>query len=226
MKFLVLPHPPPTSPPFPPCLSDPLYPLTPGSNAAFISSLTVLAVPIVAGLDGRTIPSSHWVSCLIGLAGVGLLESGPGEWQISDLLLVLSALTFSFHLYRTEKFTRALTADAARAGAGTAAGEDTALPLIAVQVAVTAVLSAVLAVGVDVHRGQGLHLPGSAEALAGYLLGLPWLAMAWTGVVSTAGCLWIECVAMREVPSQEAALIYTLEPMWGAMLAWIYLGER
>lgn len=33
-------------------------------------------------------------------------------------------------------------------------------------------------------------------------------------------------VAMRDVSATEAALIYGLEPVWGATFAWFLLGER
>lgn len=36
----------------------------------------------------------------------------------------------------------------------------------------------------------------------------------------------MQLVAMRDVSATEAAVIYTLEPLWGAGFAWFLLGER
>lgn len=38
--------------------------------------------------------------------------------------------------------------------------------------------------------------------------------------------LFFQIAAMRDVSATEAAVIYGLEPMWGAGFAWFLLGER
>lgn len=38
--------------------------------------------------------------------------------------------------------------------------------------------------------------------------------------------LWAEIVALQYITSTEAAVIYTLEPLFGAGFAYIILGER
>ena len=35
-----------------------------------------------------------------------------------------------------------------------------------------------------------------------------------------------QVVALRDVPATEAAMVYTVEPLWGAAFAWMLLGER
>ncbi|GJP46256.1 hypothetical protein CLOM_g5562 [Closterium sp. NIES-68] len=54
----------------------------------------------------------------------------------------------------------------------------------------------------------------------------PWLQMAYTGVVSTALCLWLEIVALRHVAASEVAMVYTLEPLYSALLASLVLQEE
>ena len=44
-------------------------------------------------------------------------------------------------------------------------------------------------------------------------------------LIQTAGGL-TQLVAMRDVSATEAAVITTLEPLWGAAFAWCALGER
>ncbi|XP_021801280.1 uncharacterized protein LOC110745472 isoform X4 [Prunus avium] len=43
---------------------------------------------------------------------------------------------------------------------------------------------------------------------------------------STGLCLWIEIAPMRDVSATETAIIYGMEPLWGAGFAWFLLGER
>jgi drug/metabolite transporter (DMT)-like permease len=36
----------------------------------------------------------------------------------------------------------------------------------------------------------------------------------------------VQLLAMQTVSATEAAVIFTLEPLWGAAFAWFLLGER
>ncbi|OEL37023.1 hypothetical protein BAE44_0001958 [Dichanthelium oligosanthes] len=54
----------------------------------------------------------------------------------------------------------------------------------------------------------------------------PWIPALYTGVLSTVLCMWAEMVAMGDVSATETAVIYGLEPVWGAAFAWFLLGER
>ncbi|XP_057961942.1 uncharacterized protein LOC131153566 isoform X4 [Malania oleifera] len=49
----------------------------------------------------------------------------------------------------------------------------------------------------------------------------PWIPVLYTGIFSTGLCLWIE-----DVSATETAIIYGMEPVWGAGFAWFLLGER
>lgn len=55
---------------------------------------------------------------------------------------------------------------------------------------------------------------------------LPWPALGFMGLATTAFTLWVEMHALKSVSSPLAALIYTAEPLWGALFAWVLLGER
>jgi drug/metabolite transporter (DMT)-like permease len=46
------------------------------------------------------------------------------------------------------------------------------------------------------------------------------------GLIVTAMGLWAEVIALQDVSSIEAAIIYTLEPVAGAAFAYVLLGER
>ncbi|XP_048569308.1 uncharacterized protein LOC125550369 isoform X2 [Triticum urartu] len=54
----------------------------------------------------------------------------------------------------------------------------------------------------------------------------PWIPALYTGVFSTGLCMWAEMVAMAHVSATETAIVYGLEPVWGAAFAWFLLGER
>ena len=56
------------------------------------------------------------------------------------------------------------------------------------------------------------HLLGASD-----LLSLPTIAplVLWTGLVTTAGCALAEAVALGELSSAEATVVFSTEPLWG-----------
>ena len=65
------------------------------SRAAFISTLTVVVVPILAGLSGKGVRTLTWASALGATLGCALLGTGNGAgFGVGDLLSVLSAVFF------------------------------------------------------------------------------------------------------------------------------------
>ncbi|KAI3730658.1 hypothetical protein L1987_61830 [Smallanthus sonchifolius] len=64
------------------------------------------------------------------------------------------------------------------------------------------------------------------EMFLNQIVKFPWIPALYTGVFSTGLCLWIEMTSMRDVSATETAIVYGLEPVWGAGFAWFFLGER
>jgi len=44
-------------------------------------------------------------------------------------------------------------------------------------------------------------------------------AVLYLGVVTTALCNWLQTLGQREVGAEQAALIFALDPVWGAFFA-------
>ncbi|MDM7324695.1 MAG: DMT family transporter [Thermus sp.] len=84
-----------------------------------------------------------------------------------------------------------------------------ALPLTAVQVFGTALLAFPWALW------EGFRLEG-----------VPWGAVLYLGVAATALTTWLQTWGQRYVPAPQAAILYTLEPVWATLFAFILLGER
>lgn len=120
-----------------------------------------------------------------------------------------------FLLYRTEALSSSLR------------GEGNSTLITSLQLSTLAVFFAVMAAGEAVLSGAigpSMTAPSLADATA-FAQALPWRDILWTGLISTAGTLWIEVEALRYVSSTDAALVYTTEPVWGAVLSWVILGE-
>lgn len=55
---------------------------------------------------------------------------------------------------------------------------------------------------------------------------LPVWPLLFTSLLSTDLVLILELLAMEYVSSVDAALVYSMEPVLGAGMAWVFLGER
>ncbi|RDI95332.1 EamA/RhaT family transporter [Meiothermus sp. QL-1] len=56
--------------------------------------------------------------------------------------------------------------------------------------------------------------------------GFPYLAILYLGVVASALCIWLQVMGQRSVPAPQAAIVFTLEPVYAAAFAYFMLGER
>ncbi|CAI5529421.1 unnamed protein product, partial [Closterium sp. Naga37s-1] len=215
---------------------------TGAGRVSFISTFTMIEVPLVAGLLGARIPPLVWAATASAVAGVLLLEANSeASTLVGDGLALVSAVAFGLLMVRSEHFAKTVPATAS-------------LDLIALQIstvaccaaigtAITSLIdlpSATTALAADIEAQTSL--PGFAaqakelisatsptdavERLASVVSSWPWLQMGYTGVVSTALCLWLEIVALRHVAASEVAMVYTLEPLYSALLASLVLQEE
>lgn len=125
-----------------------------------------------------------------------LLSYDGAPPNLGDLWSVGTAITWSFYIWRMEAY-------AARA-------EVLWLSLIQLAiVATTAALWVTLAGTWTIDWGQ-----------------IPWLDLVYLGSFATAGTAWLQAIGQRSVAAPVAAILYTLEPVWAALMAAVWLGER
>lgn len=180
---------------------------TTASRGAFTGTFTVLVVPILVGLSGRKISMSTWIAAAVALLGVGCLTTSGADPNIGDLWCILSAIMFGVHKWRSEDLT--------------AQFEETT-ELVSVQIFFLALASLVYC---GPELWDTIQNNSWAELLK---MGqtLPWLSLAYMGLGTTALTLWLEMASLKEVSSPLAALIYTAEPVWGSLFAYLCLEER
>ncbi len=71
-----------------------------------------------------------------------------------------------------------------------------------------------------------LHHPLLTSLQSWGSITLPWREALYTGLFTTDAVLLMEVFALKDVSSTDAAIVYTLEPVLGAALAFAFLGER
>jgi len=190
--------------------------MTSASRGAVMAEFSVLIVPFWAKLSGQKIPNIVWYASVIALFGVVLVTESDGSgagFNLGDALCLLSAMCFGTHVFRTEQRTASID------------NED--LPgLISLELCLLAVMCGAYEL-VDL----GLHNPGGLQSLnlqqiSYHLAHLPWANLVAMGMGTTALTLFIEINALQNISSTLASLIYTTEPLWGALFAAVFLKEK
>lgn len=170
---------------------------TTASRSAFITALSTPLVPLVAWLVHRAAPRAA-VLAGIALASTGLYfltDPGTGGPNRGDVLTIGCAMLFAGHIV----------------AAGMLSRSGAALQLIAVQFAVTCLLSFAAAPLTENPR---------VRLTAGLALALVFLA------VTAVGTFWFQLRAQRTLSAAETAFIFALEPMFATLTSWVALGER
>merc|ERR1719194_376662 len=171
---------------------------------------TAQSLGVAQTTAGHAAFASTWAAGAAAMLGVALLDGGGEGLSIGQgyLLCVLSAVFFGVHKVRMEGVT--------------ARFPDDTEALTGMQIAVVT-LGSLLWAGPEV---AGVLREGGLTGLADFAAHLPWATAVYMGVATTALTLWMEARAMKVVSAPMAALIYSSEPLWGAGLSFLVLGER
>ncbi|KAJ4791378.1 Integral membrane protein [Rhynchospora pubera] len=184
-------------------------------RASFISAFTVIVVPLIDGLIGASIPPLTWFGAIASLFGMAFLESSGSPPCVGDILNLLSALFFGIHMLRTEQVSRKTR-------------KENFLPILSFEVVVVAFSSMIWFAIRESSTNSPQFNFSSFDLLAFWdmFASFPWVPALYTGLFSTVLCLWAEMYAMSDISATETAIVYGLEPVWGAAFAWFLLGER
>ncbi|ELS05562.1 DMT(drug/metabolite transporter) superfamily permease [Xenococcus sp. PCC 7305] len=193
---------------------------TSASRSAFITTLYVVLVPLLirlsiscpkllakknrnrntySGAKTNQVQSSIWIAAFLALMGVGILSYDRQTPNIGDLWTLGTACSYALYIIRIENYARKFNA----------------LPLAAAQMW-GAVGFSLLWVSVDKS-----HWFTSLQNL----WDLPWSSLLYLGLVVTTGTICIQTWGQARIKSTQAAVIYTLEPVWGLVFAYLILGE-
>ena len=171
---------------------------------AFLTSLTVLFVPLILALTTRRLPNpTLWIGVLLAVAGIWLMTGAtPTGFGLGEFLGVGCSVLFSIHII----LINALLA------------RDTAFRMVGGQFIVIGLLSLLITLTFEPHsrRPQVLLLPFSPELLTNLILLV---------VFSTLIAFGLMIFFQPKVDPTRAALIYLTEPVFAALFAWTLTGR-
>jgi drug/metabolite transporter (DMT)-like permease len=179
--------------------------ITSASNAAFLISLCVVMTPLVEWAWLKRAPRGiEWVAAGLSLLGAFMLGGGRFDFTPGDALVVLAALLRAINVCAAK---RVMQADAV-----------SPLAMTAVQSGVVSVGCAVLALTVAKSEWQPLPV------LAGYERF--WMIVVYLVVGCTLFAFFVQNYAVSRSTPTRVALLMGSEPVFGALFASVWLGER
>ena len=170
---------------------------TPGKNA-FLTATYCVLVPFMAwGIYKRKPGKSNVIAALLCVTGIGFvsLSSGFGGMNIGDTLTLLSGVFYAMQIIMMEHYVD---------------GGDS-LSISAVEFAAAAVLCLA---GALVFEPAPHNIPTDA-----------WFTLAYLSIMCTAVCFFLQAWGMKYTPSSTAAVIMTLEAVFGVIFSLI-LGQE
>lgn len=170
---------------------------TPSKNA-FITAANVVIVPFIGFiLYRRKLDKIGLISSVITLVGIAILSLEEGlTLNIGDMLTLLSAVAFAFHIFFTSEL----------------APKHNAIVLTTTQFAVAFILSLLF----QIVSGQG-QMNANKLGYAGVL---------YLALFSTILGFVTQTICQKIVDSTKTAIILSTEAVFGTILSIIFIGEE
>lgn len=165
-------------------------------KSAFLTAMYIVIVPII-GIFLKKKPSAMIpISVALAIGGLYCLSfQGVPQVSLGDLLLIACALMFAVQITFVDIY----------------AGQVDPLRLNAIQVAVCALLSGLVAI--------------STEETAFSLLGANWLNICYAGILSMGTAYCMQIFGQRDLEPATASLIMSLEAVFAVLCGVIFLKE-
>jgi drug/metabolite transporter (DMT)-like permease len=169
-------------------------------RAAFITGLNVIFVPLALPFLGKSVPKVAFIAAFLALLGIGVMsfDANALRFSIGDLWTLGCAISYAGYVLLLDRVS----------------SRHSSLQLSAAQVLVVGILAGLWAL-------PGLLEHGIPKALFGSSL----LPVLYLGLVAAGLTTLLQTVAQKAVPVFQAAVLYSLEPVFAAIFSYWWLGE-
>lgn len=175
-------------------------------KAGFLTACYVLIVPILGIFIGKRCRINIWLGVVLALIGLYLLcMDGTFYLQFSDILLLLCALCFSFHIVVIDHFSPLVDGVRMSCIQFMVCGILTAVPMVITEVGFT-----------QKSLQNWLRAFGTASA---------WIPILYAGVFSCGVAYTLQIIGQKGVNPTVASLLLSLESAFAAVAGWLILGQ-
>ena len=181
---------------------------TTASRSAFLLYLNVKLVPFFAAVFyGRTISMLTWVSAASALFGTALLSYDGAPPNQGDFWCICAAAASAMFILRLETFSK----------------DTLATELNGVSFFVVTILCAAWVGGDSFFSSHG-HQHFNFDSILSPFVAHP-LPVIYLGFIATGICNFLQTIGQRVVAAEKAAIIYSLDPVYGAFFSFAILHE-
>lgn len=171
------------------------------NRSAFLTSLNVLMVPFLGLLWGGRLSAQVVSAAVLACIGIGIMSWEGGSNLLGDGLTVAGAFAYAVYVIVLSRFIK----------------HHESRTLVATQIVLMAAMGAAWLLIT--------HPSGSSLTVLGEHARPVWPSLVYLGVVASAGMLFLQAVGQRHVAPDKAAVIFTMEPVFAALFAWLWLHE-
>jgi drug/metabolite transporter (DMT)-like permease len=170
---------------------------TTAGKAGFITGLYMVIVPILGLFLKQKVNKSTWIGIIIAIIGLYLLSINE-DFSISngDLLVLIGSVGWAVHILLIDNFTKKIDP----------------LKLSSVQFATCSILSLIMAI-----IFEDINMVGISGAMVSILYG---------GLLSVGVAYTLQVVAQKNAKPSHAAILLSMESVFGALGGAMFLGER
>lgn len=174
---------------------------TSSGHSAFITSIAVVLVPVILffGFKEQLIKSDY-LSIFIVMIGLFLLTYDlETQFNQGDIITLITAISLAFHIVLSGRYVKTTEA----------------LSLITYQFVSASILSLIGSVWV----GWNSQTPISFISVDSMI------SIAYLGIFGTLFCYFVSVWVQKYVSSVKVALVFSLEPVFAALFAYIFVNE-
>jgi len=177
---------------------------TSASASAFITGTMVVFTPFAYRLiEGTKVKAIHWFSVAAVTLGLWLFTSPDlSGIRIGDVLTLISAMIWAFYVVYIDLWTKELHDEPHKQNA-----------LVIMQFLMTILLAMV---SIQLIDGGQIKIEWTTALILG---------LVYCGVFASVITTWIQTRFQRFTHPVRAAVIFALEPIFAAIIAWIVLEE-
>ena len=170
---------------------------TTAGKTAFITCLYIIFVPIISVVIGKILKLENWIGALAALVGLYCLSiKGDFDLNYGDVLAFICSVFWSLHIMYIDRF----------------ADKKDNIDISASQLVVCAVLNGIVAFAMESVVWQRI-----VDA---------WFPIVFAGVMSSGIAFTLQIVGQKYAEPAHAAIIMSLESVFGAVGGWFVLNEQ
>ena len=180
---------------------------TAAGKAGFLTACYIIIVPILGIFLKKKCGINVWFGVALTVGGLYLLcIEGPLTIQLNDVLVLMCAFVFAFHILTVDHFSPLV--DGVR--------------LSCIQFLVAGIISAIPMIFTEMRPFAG----GMTTWVSQFNNMGAWISILYAGVMSSGIAYTLQIVGQDGVDPTIASILMSLESVFSVLAGWLILGER